>query len=272
MKPMQPQRHHPGRRLRHPPAPGHAGHQQAAAAGVRQADGLLPAQHADAGRHPRHPGHQHAAGHAALRAAAGRRQPVGHEPAATACSPAPTAWRRPSSSARLRRRRTPARWCWATTSSTATTSAAAGARRRRATGATVFAYHVHDPERYGVVEFDARRRASASRKSPAAQEQLRRHRPVLLRRAGVRHRRQASSPAPRGELEITEVNATYLEQGPARRGDHGPRLRLAGHRHPRQPAGSRPVHRHAGKAPGPEGRLPGRDRLAQGWIDACGRS
>ena len=40
--------------------------EQAAAAGLRQADGLLPAQHADAGRHPRHPRHQHAAGHAAL--------------------------------------------------------------------------------------------------------------------------------------------------------------------------------------------------------------
>jgi dTDP-glucose 4,6-dehydratase len=61
-----PQRHHPRRRLRHPPAPGHPGHQQATAAGVRQADDLLPAQHPDAGGHPRHPGHQHAARHAAL--------------------------------------------------------------------------------------------------------------------------------------------------------------------------------------------------------------
>ena len=75
------QRHHPRRRLRHPAASGHAGDQQAAAAGLRQADDLLPAEHADAGRHPRHPDHQHAAGHAALRAAAGRRQPVGHQPA-----------------------------------------------------------------------------------------------------------------------------------------------------------------------------------------------
>jgi hypothetical protein len=50
----------------------------------------------------------------------------------------------------------PARWCWATTSSTATTSPRMLARARaRTTGATVFAYHVNDPERYGVVEFDA---------------------------------------------------------------------------------------------------------------------
>jgi glucose-1-phosphate thymidylyltransferase len=49
----------------------------------------------------------------------------------------------------------PARWCWATTSSTATTWPAAAAADAQPTGATVFAYHVQDPERYGVVAFDA---------------------------------------------------------------------------------------------------------------------
>ena len=57
----------------------HAGDQQAAAADLRQADDLLPAVGADAGRHPRDPDHLHAAGPAALRATAGRRQPVGHQ-------------------------------------------------------------------------------------------------------------------------------------------------------------------------------------------------
>ena len=46
-------------RLWHAPAPGHPGHQQATAAGVRQAHDLLPAQHPHAGGHPRHPHHQH---------------------------------------------------------------------------------------------------------------------------------------------------------------------------------------------------------------------
>ena len=105
-----------------------------------------------------------------FRGAARRWQPLGHQPAATACSPAPTGWRRRSSWAGVSSAASRARWCWATTSSTATTCsgccADAGAR---AAGATVFAYHVHDPERYGVVEFDAQQAAlSASRRSRAS--------------------------------------------------------------------------------------------------------
>ncbi len=65
-------------------------------------------------------------------------------------------------------------------------------RRRDACSPTT----CNDPERYGVVEFDADRRAIVDRgKAEGAEEPLRRHRPVLLRRAGLRHRRRASSPA-----------------------------------------------------------------------------
>ena len=53
--------HHPGRRLGHPAAPDHPGHQQAADAGLRQADDLLPAVDADPRRHPRHPRDHHPA-------------------------------------------------------------------------------------------------------------------------------------------------------------------------------------------------------------------
>ena len=55
------QGHHPRRRLRHAAVSGHAGRVEAAAAGLRQADDLLPAVDADAGRHPRHPAHLDAA-------------------------------------------------------------------------------------------------------------------------------------------------------------------------------------------------------------------
>ena len=62
---------HPCWRLRHPAVSDHQGGQQAAAAGVRQADDLLPAQRADAGRHPRSAGDQHPARAGAVQGAAG---------------------------------------------------------------------------------------------------------------------------------------------------------------------------------------------------------
>ena len=70
--------HHPGRRLGHASAPDHAGHQQAAHAGLRQADGLLPAVDADDGRHPRGPRHHDTAGRRAVPAPARGRLAVGH--------------------------------------------------------------------------------------------------------------------------------------------------------------------------------------------------
>ena len=177
------QRHHPRRRLRHAALPGDAGRVEAAAAGVRQADDLLPAVDADAGRHPRHPADLDAGGHAALRAAAGRRRALGpRHPlrgAAVAGRPRAGVHHRP----RLRRPRRVARWCSATTSSTATTCSRSSQRARaRATGATVFAYPVADPERYGVAEFDARRaRAVARGKADGAEVALRGDRPLFLR-------------------------------------------------------------------------------------------
>ncbi len=73
-------------------------------------------------------------------------------------------------------------------------SAAASA----ADGATVFAYQVRDPQRYGVVEFDAQGpRVEPGRKARGAKVELRRDRPVLLRQRRARHCRQAQALAAR---------------------------------------------------------------------------
>ena len=78
----------------------------------------------------------------------------------------------------------------------------------------MFAYQVRDPERYGVVTFDADGRALDIVEKPTAPpSQLGGDRPVFLRRPRHRNGRARSSPSARGELEITDLNRIYLEEG-----------------------------------------------------------
>ena len=81
------------------------------------------------------------------------------------------------------------------------------------TGATIFGYHVNDPERYGVVDFDAHGQATSIEEKPKQPRSNYAVPGLYIYDNGVMEVAKNLKPSARGELEITDLNVAYLRQG-----------------------------------------------------------
>jgi len=84
---------------------------------------------------------------------------------------------------------------------------------KRVSGATIFAYHVKDPERYGVVEFDGQRRVKSIEEKPKVPKSSYAVTGLYFYDSDVLEIAAQLRPSARGELEITDINTNYLKRG-----------------------------------------------------------
>ena len=87
------------------------------------------------------------------------------------------------------------------------------AASRKTRGATIFAYQVHDPERYGVVEFDRNRKVVSIEEKPKQPKSRYAQTGFAVYNNRVVDIARGLKPSPRGELEITDLNLEYLSRG-----------------------------------------------------------
>ena len=88
-----------------------------------------------------------------------------------------------------------------------------GNAMKRESGATVFAYHVHDPERYGVAEFDSSNKVLSLEEKPLKPKSNYAVTGLYFYDKDVVTMAKSLKPSPRGELEITDLNRLYLDKG-----------------------------------------------------------
>ena len=104
----------------------------------------------------------------------------------------------------------------------------------RQQGATIFAYHVNDPERFGVVAFDSDGKVTSIEEKPKAPKSRYAITGLYFYDNDVIKIAKTIKPSARGELEITDINNAYLARGDLNVSLLGARIRVARHRYPRR--------------------------------------